>query len=115
MRHDVTTFGYLFRKALDNILRSLSARQQLTPDTFASGLGALSEPFPTRAPAGWLPLYTMVTFRPDISYAAVQRKAAQQNQILSYARWTTAALAAGSVGITCIKLWQRIRGPSSAA
>ena len=111
MRHSVTTPAYLFRHALDNILYALTA-EHVAPDLSQP---ALDDAFPTRAPTGWLPLYNMVTFRPDISYAAVQRKAAQQNQILSYARWTTAALAAGSVGITCIKLWQRIRGPSSAA
>jgi len=104
MRHSVTTPGYLFRKALDNILYSLTA-QQLAPETTATSL----DPFPTRAPSGWLPLYTMVTFRPDISYATVRRKMLQQAEVLTYASWISAALTVGTVGITCVKLWQRFR------
>ncbi|PSR74173.1 hypothetical protein PHLCEN_2v10129 [Hermanssonia centrifuga] len=82
MRHAVTTPAYLFRKALDNILFALTA-QQLPLES--SAFKASQDPFPTRNPSGWLPLYTMVTFRPDISYTAVKRKVHQQSQILNYA------------------------------
>lgn len=52
--------------------------------------------FPTANPRGWLPLYTMVTFRPDISYATARRKAARQDIILI----TIASLGTAVVGAT---------------
>lgn len=103
MRHSVTTPGYLFRKALDNILYALTAHQ-LAPELTES-----DDPFPTRAPSGWLPLYTMVTFRPDISYALVKRKAQRQTTILNYASWISAAATVGVFGIAFAKIWQRVR------
>lgn len=36
-----------------------------------------------RTPWAWLPLYTMVTFRPDISYSAAKHKAERQSRIMS--------------------------------
>lgn len=106
MRYSVTTPGYLFHKALDNILYALTA-DQVAPDLSKSEL--LQDPFPTRVPTGWLPLYNMVTFRPDISYATVKRKALRQKEILTYAGWASAALTVGTLGITCINLWRRFR------
>ena len=103
MRQSVTTPGYLFRKALDNILYSLTAQQHV------ADLSTSQDPFPTRVPDGWLPLYTMVTFRPDISYASVKYKVERQAQILAYASWISAALTVGTVGITCVKVWWRLR------
>ena len=41
-------------------------------------------PYPPGKPKGWLPLYTMVTFRPDISYATVKKKAASQAAVLTW-------------------------------
>ncbi|KAI0705824.1 FAD/NAD-P-binding domain-containing protein [Cytidiella melzeri] len=105
MRHAVTTPGYLFRKALDNLLYALTAHQ-LAP---AHATTTLGDPFPTRAPSGWLPLYTMVTFRPDISYAVVKRKVQRQTVVLNCASWIGAGLTVGAVGITCVRLWQRVR------
>lgn len=113
MRHSVTTPAYLFRKSLDNILYALTA-EQLTPEAFAEQPAAAQEPFPTREPAGWLPLYSMVTFRPDISYATVRRKSRRQNDILGYATWATAAVTVGTLGITCLQLWRRFRAPATA-
>ncbi|TFK42673.1 FAD/NAD(P)-binding domain-containing protein [Crucibulum laeve] len=81
MRHSVITMPYLVKKTLDNVLYSLSSKTVVS-------LGALA-PILSRSlyspvePSGWLPLYTMVTFRPDISYAAVQKKAARQGRILT--------------------------------
>jgi len=54
--------------------------------------------FPTVHPRGWLPLYTMVTFRPDISYATAKRKAARQGTILT----AIAGLGTAVVGATSI-------------
>ncbi|KAF9246191.1 hypothetical protein BU15DRAFT_84987 [Melanogaster broomeanus] len=82
MRHSVTTPIYLFKKALDNFLYAISSKKaSLTSATQSLSLSTV--PFPTRRPTAWLPLYTMVTFRPDISYATARRKAVQQSTILS--------------------------------
>lgn len=117
MRHSVTTPGYLFRKSLDNILYFLTAPGQpiVTPEGLNAQAVAEQVPFPTKRPSGWLPLYTMVTFRPDISYAAVRRKSHKQTEILTYATWATAAATVGAIGITCVNLWRRFRASSSAA
>lgn len=81
MRHSVTTPIYLFKKALDNLLYTITSSK----DSFASATRSLATvPFPSPNPTGWLPLYTMVTFRPDISYAMARKKAAKQSTILSF-------------------------------
>jgi len=103
MRHLVTTPAYRLRKAVDNVLYALTSKQ------VATGLLTLDgshDAFPTKSPSGWLPLYTMVTFRPDISYGTVRRKARRQARILSYVGWLGVV---GSVGITCIALARRFR------
>ena len=66
---------------MDNLLFSLTCR---TPVTLTD-LGAfpLGVTFPAGRPRGWLPLYTMVTFRPDISYANAKRKAGEQARVMS--------------------------------
>jgi kynurenine 3-monooxygenase len=76
MRHSVTTPAHKLKRMVDNLLFSLTCR---TPVTLTD-LGALPPgvTFPAGRPRGWLPLYTMVTFRPDISYAKARRKAAEQ-------------------------------------
>lgn len=76
MRHSVTTLAYLSRKALDNILYAISAPRAVSLPSLVPALAHV--PFSTLEPKGWLPLYNMVTFRPDISYATAQRKAARQ-------------------------------------
>ncbi|KAH8833837.1 FAD/NAD-binding domain-containing protein [Flagelloscypha sp. PMI_526] len=45
-----------------------------------------------RPPSAWLPLYTMVTFRPDISYATAKRRAHRQSTILTVLAWTNIAV-----------------------
>ena len=66
---------------VDNLLFSLTCR---TPVTLAD-LGAFPPgvTFPIGRARGWLPLYTMVTFRPDISYGNAKRKAAEQREMMS--------------------------------
>lgn len=104
MRHSVVTLAYLFRKTLDNVLYSLSARSV----PFSSVVSVLSrEAFPSPSPAGWLPLYTMVTFRPDISYSIARRKARRQRKFLEYAGWASVAAGLGVVSITGLMLWRR--------
>ncbi|KAG1768355.1 FAD/NAD(P)-binding domain-containing protein [Suillus occidentalis] len=87
MRHSVTTPAYIMKKALDHLLFSLTARGP----TLGDSLSRIA--FPTINPRGWLPLYTMVTFRPDIGYATARRKAAKQDIVLA----TIARL--GTVGV----------------
>lgn len=80
MRHNVTTPIYLFKKTLDNILYSLSSRSFIS----LSSLGPLLSrvPYPPGNPTGWIPLYTMITFRPDINYATAKKRAIRQASII---------------------------------
>ncbi|KAF9227520.1 FAD/NAD(P)-binding domain-containing protein [Gyrodon lividus] len=107
MRHSVTTPLYLFKKALDNMLYAISNKVSL--ESITPSLGNV--PFPTRKQTGWLPLYTMVTFRPDISYATARKKAAKQSAILSIAgRIGTVLMSAIGVYFTLQVLhWLRSR------
>ncbi|KAJ6630699.1 FAD/NAD-binding domain-containing protein [Mycena sp. CBHHK59/15] len=84
MRHSVTTPAYIFRKTIDALLYSLSSRRIISLPSLLPLLARV--PFATDI-SGWLPLYTMVTFRPDISYATAQRRAARQARILSALGW----------------------------
>jgi kynurenine 3-monooxygenase len=85
MRYSVTTLRYMLRKFLDNLLYSLSSPLMVSLESLAPVLAKV--PYPPGKPKGWLPLYTMVTFRPDISYAAVKRKAASQATVLTVIIW----------------------------
>ena len=82
MRHSVTTLRYVLRKFLDNLLYSLSSPLMVSLESLTPVLAKV--PYPPANPKGWLPLYTMVTFRPDINYAAVKKKAAGQAVILTW-------------------------------
>ncbi|KAL4068013.1 hypothetical protein J3A83DRAFT_4359851 [Scleroderma citrinum] len=82
MRHSVTTPTYLFKKTLDNLLYAISSWRNPLQDLITR-VAASTVPFPTHWPSGWIPLYTMVTFRPDISYATAKRKSAKQSEILT--------------------------------
>ncbi len=104
MRHSVTTLGYRFRKALDNLLYSLNWEHVTAKDVTAP----LQDKTFINSPTGWLPLYTMVTFRPDISYSTAQRKFQRQSQILETTGWLGAGVAVGLAGITCVTLLRRL-------
>ena len=93
MRHSVTTLDYIFKKTLDDLLYSLISG----PEVSLSSLGPLLSrvPYPDGKPDGWLPLYTMVTFRPDISYATARRKAVRQASIIAGLGWAAIALVGG--------------------
>ncbi|KAJ7098011.1 hypothetical protein B0H15DRAFT_823742 [Mycena belliarum] len=92
MRHSVTTPAYMFRKAVDAVLYSLTSRGNIS----LSGLvPLLSRVAFASEISGWLPLYTMVTFRPDISYATAKRRAERQSRILSGLWW----VGLGSLGL----------------
>ncbi|KAF9052962.1 hypothetical protein BJ165DRAFT_1444407 [Panaeolus papilionaceus] len=85
MRHSVTQLTYLFRKTLDNLLYSITSPQLVSLSSLVPTLSRV--PYPPGKPKGWLPLYTMVTFRPDINYATVKEKAARQSIILDWMSW----------------------------
>ncbi|KAH8107036.1 FAD/NAD(P)-binding domain-containing protein [Cristinia sonorae] len=104
MRHSVATPSYLFRKTLDTTLASL-----FSPPTDPYANNKFGVAFPTAWPSGWLPLYTMVTFRPDISYATAKRKARTQGKILSYTGWATAATTVGAAAAAAYTLFGRLR------
>ncbi|KAG8889758.1 kynurenine 3-monooxygenase, mitochondrial precursor, partial [Tulasnella sp. 403] len=88
---------YRFLKAVDTFLASLTP-----PVLLNELLPVLSRvPYPNyRGPQppshakkassvkGWVALYTMVTFRPDMSYREAQERAAQQSRVLWLAGWT---------------------------
>ncbi|KAJ3561899.1 hypothetical protein NP233_g9909 [Leucocoprinus birnbaumii] len=99
MRHSVTTLAYLFRKTLDNILYKFSSPRPISLPSLVPLLS--STPFTTVDPRGWLPLYTMVTFRPDISYATARRTAARQASILTSLQYS-GILLFGAAGASLI-------------
>jgi len=84
MRNDVATWSFLLRKAVDNLLYGLGGEKPASITTLG--------PFKSRK--GWLPLYTMVTFRPDIGYATAKRRAERQAMIISGIGWSF-----GTVGL----------------
>ncbi|CAK5264262.1 unnamed protein product [Mycena citricolor] len=92
MRHSVTTPGYIFRKALDSILYSVTVRKMVALSSLVPLLSQV--PFASGI-SGWLPLYTMVTFRPEISYATAKRRAERQARILTVLGWTGTAVGLG--------------------
>ncbi|KAJ6596802.1 hypothetical protein DFH09DRAFT_101507 [Mycena vulgaris] len=97
MRHSVTTPSYMFRKTVDALLYSLTARANISLSSMVPLLSRV--PFASEI-SGWLPLYTMVTFRPDVSYATAKRRAERQSRILSALGWVgTGVLGAAGVGV----------------
>ena len=66
--------------------------------------------FPSKPPRGWIPLYTMVTFCPDISYATAKKKAERQTQTLkTVGLYGTVVLGAATLGLTWMTLFHRTR------
>src|ERR1700761_6637903 len=106
MRHSVTTATHKLRRVVDNLLFSLTSR---TPVTLAS-LGAFAPgvTFSPGIPRGWLPLYTMVTFRPDISYSTAKRKAVKQDGVISKVGIVgSVVVGIASVGMASMALFHR--------
>jgi kynurenine 3-monooxygenase len=100
MRHDVTTPRYLMRKAIDNLLGALTAPAPSPAGTLTYTAPSDEEPFKSGGPSGWLSLYTMVTFRPDLGYATARRRAAQQARILQVVEGGLALGVAGALAWT---------------
>ncbi|KAI0306521.1 FAD/NAD-P-binding domain-containing protein [Multifurca ochricompacta] len=111
MRHSVTTLAHRLRRVVDNLLFSLTSR---TPVTLASlGTFPAGVTFPSRTPQGWVPLYTMVTFRPDISYSSAKRKATEQSRVIANVGIVgSVALGIVSAGVAWMAFFHRTRSYS---
>ena len=107
MRHSVATPTYLFRRTLENIFSYLTSRSQVIPASVAPLLS--QQTFPTLSPKGWIPQYTMVTFRPDISYETVRWKAERQTKIIAGLGWCGTAVGILGFIIAGLRLYQRSR------
>ncbi|KAJ7257174.1 FAD/NAD-P-binding domain-containing protein [Mycena haematopus] len=92
LRRGFATFSYVIKKYIDNVLYARSAKgaAKLT-------LSDLKENIYGPPPSGWMPLYTMVSFRPDISYATARKKAASQERLMDRAGMTIGLLVVGYV------------------
>ncbi|KAF7358944.1 Kynurenine 3-monooxygenase [Mycena sanguinolenta] len=90
LRRGFATFGYVIKKYIDKILYAGSAKGagKLT-------LSDLKENIYGPPPSGWMPLYNMVSFRADISYATAKKKAASQDRLMDRAGMAIGLLAVG--------------------
>lgn len=107
MRHDVTTSSFRLRKKIDNVLYGLSGKRPKTLTTL--GPGFREAVYPSAQPKGWMPLYTMVTFRPDIGYAAAKTKAERQAVVLNALGFGTGFLGVVSLVAGCAVAYHRFR------
>ncbi|KAJ7508577.1 FAD/NAD-binding domain-containing protein [Mycena galericulata] len=76
MRHSVATWSYNIRWFMDNVLYALTA-------SIPTDISALNHNIYGPKPSGWIPLYTMVSFRADISYSEARKKAQLQDRIIN--------------------------------
>jgi len=107
MRHDVTTSSFRLRKKIDNLLYQFGGKK---PETIASlGPRFHKEVYPSMQAKGWMPLYTMVTFRPDIGYAAAKTKAERQARILNAVGFGGGIFGVISVIAGCTLAYRRFR------
>jgi len=108
MRHDVTKPSFLLRKKIDNLLYEFGGKR---PETLTSlGPRFHEAVYPSAQPKGWMPLYTMVTFRPDIGYAAARTKAERQTSILNALGFGAGIFGVISVAAGCTMAYHRFRG-----
>ncbi|KAJ6534933.1 FAD/NAD-P-binding domain-containing protein [Mycena capillaripes] len=92
LRRGFATLSYMVKKHIDNILYSLSAR-----NTAKLTFSDLKENIYGPPPSGWIPLYTMVSFRPDISYSVASKKAASQERLIERVGMAIGLLVVGSL------------------
>ncbi|KAH7107576.1 FAD/NAD-binding domain-containing protein [Auriculariales sp. MPI-PUGE-AT-0066] len=106
MRDHVTRPAYLLRKAIEEMLYRLTSKPTHV-DFFLPALACGTFTFPSDSKGRlweWVPLYNMVTFRPDISYAMARRKAERQGKLLSVTGWVVLA-----ASLTSAAMWIRRR------
>lgn len=89
----MTTAGYVLRKTVDRVLTRVSGTHEPLW-TVVARLGKGDDGFPSAEGGGWQPLYTMVTFRPDMSYRTAKKKAERQSTIT-----TGIGLASAGLGV----------------
>lgn len=102
MRHSVATPSYLFHRALNNFFSLLTTSTTKMPSSMERVLSQIS--FPSSSPSSWIPLYTMVTFRPDISYHMAKQKAEWQNKLISSLGWWSSIILIAGLSFGVLKL-----------
>ncbi|KAH8117335.1 FAD/NAD-binding domain-containing protein [Phellopilus nigrolimitatus] len=107
MRHSVATPSYLFLRSLDNLFSLWTSGSQIAPSSVGPLLSRI--PFPSTSPSGWIPLYTMVTFRPDISYSTAKLKAEKQQKIVANLGWLGSAIGIAAIGLATLIVSRRTR------
>lgn len=109
MRSKVLSPLHILRRHLDTLLSNLIPRPASASP--ASGFGiSLTDPFPGQPVRGWNSLYEMVTFRPDIGYAAALEREKWQGRVVERVAW---GLGVGTVGVAGVaaswgyRMWAR--------
>ncbi|KZT44056.1 FAD/NAD(P)-binding domain-containing protein [Sistotremastrum suecicum HHB10207 ss-3] len=99
MRHSVVTPLYRIRKRLDEFLSAFTPHRpsEETKEQLARTA------FPSPSAGGWLSLYAMVTFRPDLSYATARRQAQWQTRTLNTSGWVAAVCGILGVGMFAVR------------
>jgi kynurenine 3-monooxygenase len=96
MRSKVVSPAYHLRRVLDSVLSHVlpppARKEILLPQgpavqSKSTPPPSTTEPFPTARVNGWSSLYTMVTFRPDVSYQEALRKEKAQRDIVQGLAW----------------------------
>ncbi|KAJ7205263.1 FAD/NAD-binding domain-containing protein [Mycena pura] len=77
LRHGVATWSYMIKGFIDNILYAISEKSAFMD--YSTLTQIISSP---KAPSAWIPLYTMVSFRPDIPYSVAKKKAERQERLI---------------------------------
>ncbi|KAK7063774.1 FAD/NAD(P)-binding domain-containing protein [Favolaschia claudopus] len=88
MRRSVATWSYTIRAYIDNLLYALSESLFVVK---------LSQTIFGPESTGWIPLYSMVSFRPDISYSAAKKKAEHQKRLVDSVGISLAILGLGYI------------------
>ncbi|KAF7347389.1 Kynurenine 3-monooxygenase [Mycena venus] len=96
MRHTVATWSYMIRSFIDNILYGITETR--------SSVDLSESIFGPEVPSGWIPLYSMVSFRPDISYSAAKKKAARQEHLVDSVAAALGVLGLGYILYSIINL-----------
>ena len=98
MRSKVLSPLHRIRRHVDMIL------SKLLPSHAVSQL-SLTNPFPGQPVRGWNSLYEMVTFRPDIGYAAALRTERYQKAVVEWIGLLGSGVGLGAVGMGVWAAW----------
>ncbi|WVQ85327.1 kynurenine 3-monooxygenase [Cryptococcus sp. DSM 104549] len=106
MRSHVLSPLHHLRRHLDTLLTTLFPSSH-SPSSPSRPSLSLTDPFPTKRVKGWISLYEMVTFRPDVGYAEALRKEQWQKDVMGWAGWAGGLLGLGAVGVVGVGLARR--------